>query len=409
MIKISKNKYFYYSFLLNIIFFSLPISNFLFSTGLNASDKPIIFLHGHKSTGRPGGHSDLRSDKTKGGWGTWYPRKRSGALFYSTAMSRILDEGYGGYVSGWPLNCDAGTELYGRNYSKIIYNFSYYNRGGVPGVIGDDNIIKCIFGVDSRTGLVVEKGMINDRYFIDVYRKASESGSFAHNLSVFIEKVLRGSYGDEWLENPDAKVDVVAHSMGGIVTRFAIKYLNLPSGEPVKNRIRKLLMIATPNRPYEYPNGELIHITFTPCQEWQIGEHWEMGISRGREILFRELSTGEEGRWCDLLGYNDSNSVEMATIAGNRHRLSIFGHPVGPDDGIVDVKQVEIPCCKNCAIIHASHDHAIHMNYGLIDDIGAKGEYSLTECSFTENFIKRWIIDDVEYVDVEIKDSVSNQ
>jgi len=47
---------------------------------------------------------------------------------------------------------------------------------------------------------------------------------WANHFAIFVEKVLNACYGDNWRENPDAKVDVVAHSMGGLVVRAAIKW-----------------------------------------------------------------------------------------------------------------------------------------------------------------------------------------
>ena len=70
---------------------------------------------------------------------------------------------------------------------------------------------------------------------------------WANHFAIFVEKVLNACYGDNWRENPDAKVDVVAHSMGGLVVRAAIKWYEMPCGEPVKERVRKLITIGTPN------------------------------------------------------------------------------------------------------------------------------------------------------------------
>ncbi|RKZ23569.1 hypothetical protein DRQ18_00285 [bacterium] len=64
---------------------------------LYALDHPIIFLHGNKE----GATSTV-------GWQTWYPdtsSDASGKLAYPTAMTKIIDSQYGGYIAGDPLNC----------------------------------------------------------------------------------------------------------------------------------------------------------------------------------------------------------------------------------------------------------------------------------------------------------------
>ncbi|MCM8804848.1 MAG: fibronectin type III domain-containing protein [Candidatus Omnitrophica bacterium] len=374
---------------------------FLFITvffNLYASDVPIIFIHGHKSEAVP----EDSSDKEEGGWKTWYPTKSDGiTLKYHTAMTKIVAEKYKGYQYGLKTDgtpayaCDENTQLKPMPDAKRIYNFSFYHRDGSPGTIGDNSIIECMYGIDRRTGQVVRKGSIPPEYFVDVYKNASDSGSWAHNLASFIEKVLIACYGFNWQSNPFAKVDIVAHSMGGLVIRFAIKYLTLPSGDSVKNRIRKVLMVGTPNHPYTYPLDETVHITFMNCKTWQIAEHWEMGVDKeGENIKFKEVSTGREDEWGNLLGYEESYGIKMATIAGNRKRIKLGGILIGPDDGIVYSNQVNLACAQFNPVIYASHDHAENKWYGMFEDIGASGEVSLTECTYVTEFIKVWMIDD---------------
>ncbi|NIA22938.1 MAG: hypothetical protein GWP03_02070 [Proteobacteria bacterium] len=76
----------------------------LFSTGLFASNVPIIFVHGHKSEAKPYDIDD--NGKIVGGWTTWYPMKNDGSLDFPTAMTKILNSHYSNYTAGSPLNCD---------------------------------------------------------------------------------------------------------------------------------------------------------------------------------------------------------------------------------------------------------------------------------------------------------------
>jgi len=59
------------------------------SSATFASSYPIIFLHGHKSEARPEGEDEHPDWKDKGGWGTWYPRKRDGSIRYMGSALEI--------------------------------------------------------------------------------------------------------------------------------------------------------------------------------------------------------------------------------------------------------------------------------------------------------------------------------
>ena len=114
------------------------------------SDIPIIFLHGHKKQAKP--WSTLKSkDATvnTGGWGTWNPQNADYTREHSSSMTDILDEHYGGYVAGDPLNCDKdSTPRPTGGNTRVIYNFSWYSPDGSPGVIGlSEDTMKVYFDI----------------------------------------------------------------------------------------------------------------------------------------------------------------------------------------------------------------------------------------------------------------------
>ena len=96
------------------------------------ADVPIIFIHGHKSEGRP--YYIDENGNIVGGITTWYPMKPNGALAYPTAMTKII--GYQGYDwgvkdDGSPaIDCDINTELMPDQGTKRVFNFSYYHPQG---------------------------------------------------------------------------------------------------------------------------------------------------------------------------------------------------------------------------------------------------------------------------------------
>lgn len=87
------------------------------------------------------------------------------------------------------------------------------------------------------------------RYYIFAYDWRQDNVVHAAELDRFIEGVRR-DYGD-----PALRVDIVAHSMGGLVSRYYLRYgpVDALDGEPQlitlygTERVRKLILLGTPN------------------------------------------------------------------------------------------------------------------------------------------------------------------
>ncbi|OYD14215.1 hypothetical protein CH333_08750 [candidate division WOR-3 bacterium JGI_Cruoil_03_44_89] len=172
--------------------------------------------------------------------------------------------------------------------------------------------------------------------------------------------------------------------MGGLAARAAIKFYKIPNPAdptdsiPVNQRVRKLLMAGTPNHPYDHTLGEWIYEITTDDKDWQrVGEVWEMDVESEGSITFRDTQTGQEGKWCDLLGYE--NLIDkMATISGNKGRFGVSE----PNDRVVTVAQVQMSSAQFNPTIYAQHSY----------DRVAK--LALPTCTYTTEFIKKWVIDD---------------
>ncbi|MEO0255229.1 MAG: hypothetical protein ABIN20_07410, partial [candidate division WOR-3 bacterium] len=109
-----------------------------------------------------------------------------------------------------------------------------------------------------------------------------------------------------------------------------------------------------------------------------MGEMKEMGV--GASSKFIDLISGVKKNWHDFLGYE--NYIEgMSVIAGNRGSNLIDGE----DDGLLRTDLVKLNSAQFNPVIYASHGH------GTLD---ASDEFSLTECTFVTEFIKKWMIDD---------------
>ncbi len=87
------------------------------------------------------------------------------------------------------------------------------------------------------------------RYYVFAYDWRQDNVVTVTKLDAFIEEI-RADYA-----NPDLKVDVIAHSMGGLVTRYYIRYGTLdvlddnafPVNQRGASRIRRVILLGTPN------------------------------------------------------------------------------------------------------------------------------------------------------------------
>ncbi len=101
--------------------------------------------------------------------------------------------------------------------------------------------------MQGKTGEVVTDG--RRRYYVFFYDWRQDNVETARRLDDLITQI-RQDYG-----HPDLKVDIVAHSMGGLATRYYLRYGRvdvLDDNEfPINNhgvgRVRKVILLGTPN------------------------------------------------------------------------------------------------------------------------------------------------------------------
>ncbi len=138
---------------------------------------------------------------------------------------------------------------------------------------------------------------------------------YAENLNAIIERVTYCTGAE--------KVDIIAHSMGGIVTRYYIEHANATN-------IRKLIMLATPNHGGLYNIGK-------------VAEHFIDNGSSTLALDFLQLS--EDNVFMQSLGDKHLAEIEIYTVAGNSD---------GQGDGLILADSVplnntlskhkEVPC-----------------------------------------------------------------
>lgn len=87
------------------------------------------------------------------------------------------------------------------------------------------------------------------RYYVFTYDWRLDNVQTARQLDRFIEGI-RGDHDD-----PDLKVDIIAHSMGGLIARYYLRYgtedvtrdNNFPINYHGESRVRRTLLLGTPN------------------------------------------------------------------------------------------------------------------------------------------------------------------
>ncbi|MFA5859730.1 MAG: LamG-like jellyroll fold domain-containing protein, partial [Elusimicrobiota bacterium] len=308
----------------------------------------------------------------------------------NTAMTRIISESYGGYTTG-KLDCTSETELSSTSEKRKIYNFTYYNNdcgciGSPPSATDINSPSVYPFGSNGEIwfSLGVLGGIKEKMKKIESYTDRWREARHAERLAAFIEEVLTATGADQ--------VDIVAHSMGGLVSRAAIKWYNLPDSKvPVFQKVHKLLMLGTPNNGVNKPDFWYDLWKQFTYENSMDGEILEMDA----KTIFFDKNTGQTGSYCSILNTGDwAQGVKYATIAGTRKDSGCLLFPQN-DDILVNPDMVSLPGAEFNTVAGFSHGTTNEPNPVCGGNTIVKGEDSLTSSTFTTDVIKKWIIDDV--------------
>ncbi len=129
-------------------------------------------------------------------------------------------------VEGGIAQSLGGVDFYGRILSTLENAAGY--KASVPGTLAAHG---------------------EQRYYVFSYDWRQDNVATARKLDEFIAQI-REDYGE-----PDLKVDIVAHSMGGLITRYFVRYGTLdvldddefPVNQYGASRIRRVILLGTPN------------------------------------------------------------------------------------------------------------------------------------------------------------------
>ncbi len=378
---------------------------------------PIIFVSGIR-----------REAIDTAGFLTWNDtiNKYDNKIIYS-CMHQVT--GYKGYQLSPVLDCNKYVVLPSGLNENTIFNFLYYDTSSaIPGVISiSADSIKVgfkIFNYHNISGADVcdtiafppfLKQFEDDEFdyfeyfpkyidefrpyltiingeFIAGYKVTHESkeyrqywrtNRYAEHLCKFIDKVLASTGA--------SKVNLVCHSMGGLVARAAL------IGYGYSSKVYKIITVGTPHQSLEGDAGELFYRLFKVPHDWQrSGELMELDVEFDYtygDIEFYDLETGNVTNFADMLGY-DVSPTKMVCISGDRNAgLGGTLYFDEPNDGFI-FNSISTLKPANLAdynpIINASH------SMGGLESFWNLGqpELSLTHCTYVTEFIKKWLIDD---------------
>ena len=264
-----------------------------------------------------------------------------------------------------------------------VFNFDYYRLSMFDAQFNNVGVI----GTDGTTVLSTTSG---NGSFGDQYNTLSVR--YSALLSQMVEKICAATGFD--------KVDLVAHSMGGLVCRSYIKYYG------GNNRVGRLLTCGTPN--HGIGDLQAFVARLTPSRSWQSElEAREMdytsdtfyttaGLRKSyTELLNHDGDIQISGHTIAGCGNDDTIApTRYATIAGtdkgnvNFPVADLIWEWLAPNDGIVDVGSVGLHGVNVDANFLYPGTHAMQVP-GTISSC-----QSVIESPFVASFVNTWMRQD---------------
>ncbi len=242
---------------------------------------------------------------------------------------------------------------FGGDYPGWNQAYTYINQV----MFEDDLQMKNFAQYDNLTGLAVHT-IFNFDYYRDLATdtRLQFVGALGTDRMTVLSTSGNGSYGDQYnslehyysemlgngVENVCAvtgfdKVDLIVHSMGGLVSRAYIKYFDGNS------RVDRLLTIGTPNHGVanlEEFVGKLI------CQADWMRELEVREMAHNSDTFYNVLDPSNEMGWCELLNNDSQISVDGSSITGCLGNDTVgptrYVTIAGRDNGHVDIPVADL-------------------------------------------------------------------
>lgn len=285
--------------------------------------RPVIFVHGHG-----GGNDD---GKTM--FDAWIARRDRWSARVVTGTAD-----HGADKPGWSVNTIPRQ--------RWLFSFDYYNLRGEepigaysagPGRIGSDSTFAC--SAPSGKGHLVAERAVYDQGVTHDYSK---------DLAVLVDDVLRATGA--------SKVDIVAHSMGGLIVRSYLTYLG--GGEKVAN----LVLLASPT----------IGVPWAGFASWVANESW-MADHELTELDQYEASSSSRFSRCGKPG-KASWPIQLRAdeiAAAGRAPGPVFHCVMAERDQYMTVENARHPSCVDELLVPGLDHHQVIRAPIVFDHVSA--------------------------------------
>ncbi len=234
---------------------------------------PILFIHGYTSNAGTWGadwDKDTRTDSLLG-------EGTSTFKYFLNLMQPYILADTAKFIPPWD-----SVRYPNRDLLEVI-NFDYAVGSVDPDEAGLFDLVEFLYLLPGGLSYAVRDLVLRERVtFPSPYQSLEGWGS---ELRRRIKEVLREYYGDDWSSNPDAKVILIAHSMGGLSVRQAF------SEEPaLADHVAFVITTGTPHEGTYFMDpliGDAFAFSITAWLpfEW-LGEAGEWLWSRGGIWVF---------------------------------------------------------------------------------------------------------------------------
>ena len=205
---------------------------------------------------------------------------------------------------------------------------------------------------------------------------AAALGEFIKEKKAYVEGEYRERFG---ISNPDVKFDLVAHSMGGLVTRYFLRYGDQPlpkSGLPKLNwagtkDVSKVILVGTPNAGsikalqnslYGLKLGPTRRLSFSPGVVGTMPAGYEL-LPRARHGVLRNDSTGELMDPLDVEHW-DENGWGLLDPDEAPILESLLPHVADPQERRDIARDHLVKCLDNARRFHAALDRPAKLPKG---------------------------------------------
>ena len=151
-----------------------------------------------------------------------------------------------------------------------------------------------------------------------------------------------------------SSIDIVAYSMGGLVTRAYMTGMIVASGREYGGEIRRFIMIATPN----HGSAWALWSPFAEIMGWSVTQAEQMQF--GSDFIWK-VNTAWNG-----LALTDQQKLNMLTIAGNKATFPLGTH--GDDDYVVNISSVGLSGVEQLYVPYVHIDYFLGTPIARVED-----------------------------------------